>query len=244
MISALLAGWHLHRIWPVVTLLGVFSAACNGKQGSGGTSSDSLQQGTQVPESLTTVVDNGDTLPPPRAPDCPPNRPPGTKGELEACTLGLKFDTLAEAGDQQRLLVVNQVEGLPCQDNPARRCRYGPLAKIEPLKNAHKFTAADIREGRIIARLSIQGGQEGYPKLNLVPGHLTYWWVQRDSSARGGKSVYVSDSIVQDRPMTSKPQVLDARDRPPGSFKQALARWLWVPDDEKAQGSCGSASCK
>jgi hypothetical protein len=115
---------------------------------------------------------------------------------------------------------------------------------IEPLKNAHKFTKEQLQEGRIIARLFIEGGPEGYPKLALVPGHKTYWWVQRDAAGRGGKSVYVSDSIAEGVLVRSKPRDLQVYDRTEGTFKQALARWLWVADDETAKGTCGSATCK
>jgi hypothetical protein len=188
-------------------------------------------------------VTDGDTLPPPRDQACPANRPPQTEKELDACVGNLKFDTQAEAGDEQRLLVVNQ-GGSPCPDNSKLMCRHGPLAKIEPLKNAHKFLPEQLREGRIIARLSITNGQEGYPKLNLAPGHKTYWWVQRDASGSGGRSVYVSDSIAQGNLWESKPRDLEVLTVPEGTFKQALARWLWSEDDETAKGTCGSASCK
>ena len=223
------------RVWFGLTLLGALSAACR--------PSDTTPRGPSDPQtSDTSAVTNGDTLPPPRAERCPANRPPQTKEELDECIGNLKFDPEAEAGDAQRLLVVDQ-GGSACPDDQKRTCRFGPLARIEPLRNAHKFTKPQLSEGRIIARLSIDGGQEGYPKLNLAPGHKTYWWVRRDEGT-GGTSVYVSDSIVGGTLLGSKPKPLKVDDRPPGTFSQALVRWLWVPDDETAKGTCGSASCK
>jgi hypothetical protein len=227
---------HLHPGWSAVLLLVALTTACD--------RSDTAPRGpgdAQITD--TSVVTDGDTLTPPLPQDCPPNRPPQTEKELQACVGKLKFDTLPEAGDQQRLLVVDQ-GGSPCPGNSKRMCRHGPLARIEPLQTAHNLTLAQLREGRIIARLSIANGQEGYPKLNLAPGHKTYWWVQRDPSGSGGKSVYVSDSLAAGTLWISKPRELEARNVPVGTFKQALARWLWSEDDETAKGTCGSASCK
>jgi hypothetical protein len=224
---------HLHPGWFAVTLLVALLTGC-GRSDTVPRSSGNAQ---------VTEGTDGDTLPPPRAQGCPANRPPQTEEELKECIGDLKFDEQAEAGDEQRLLVVGQ-GGSPCPDNSKRMCRHGPLARIEPLKNAHKFLPEHLQEGRIIARLSITNGQEGYPKLNLAPGHKTYWWVQRDPSGSGGRSVYVSDSLAAGTLWVSKPRELEARNVPEGTFKQALARWLWSEDDETAKGTCGSASCK
>jgi hypothetical protein len=221
------------EVWFAVALLLTLPAACR--------PSDTVPGGTGTPQTTdTSDAIDGDTLGPPLAAHCP--RPPQNQTELDACIKDLKFDPEPEAGDAQRLLVVDQ-GGSPCPDDPKRTCRFGPLARIEPVVNAHKFTKPQLREGRIIARLSIENGKEGYPKLNLAPGHKTYWWVQRDGDT-GGTSVYVSDSLVGDRPLASKPRPLKVNERPDGTFKQALVRWLWVPDDETAKGTCGSASCK
>jgi hypothetical protein len=225
------------RVWRITVVLGGLSTACQDRSGTvrpGPGGSDTLGRTSGITDSLR---------PPPLAKGCPPNRPPQTASELKACVSNLDFDTLPEVGDEQRLLVMDSQPGSPCPDNQKRICRYGPLAKIEPLKNAHTYSPGEIREGRIIARLSIQGGQEGYPKLSLFPGHKTYWWVLRDESGTGGQSVYISDSISADRPL-AQPRKLQAYDVPAGTFKQALARWLWLPDDETAKGTCGSASCK
>ena len=226
---------HLHHVWFAVLLLVALSTACG--------RSDTAPRGPGDPQtSDTSAVTDGDTLPPPRAAGCLADRPPQTKEELDECLRGLNFDPEAEAGDEQRLLVVDQ-GGSPCPDDQKRTCRFGPLAKIEPVKNAQNLSKPELRKGRIIARLSIEDGQEGYPKLNLAPGHKTYWWVQRDEGT-GGTSVFVSDSISSGRPLASKPRPLKVDERPLGTFKQALVRWLWIPDDETAKGTCGSASCK
>jgi hypothetical protein len=172
------------------------------------------------------------------------NRPPKTKKELDACITNLKFDPQDLAGDEQRLLIIDS-RGSPCPGNTSRRCRHGPRAKIEPLVNAHKLSIDQLRQGRIIAQLTITDGQEGYPKLNLATGHKTYWWVKRDASRSGGESVFISDSVtVGDRLWTSASRKLEVTNVRAGTFTRALARWLWLEEDETAKGTCGSATCK
>jgi hypothetical protein len=223
-----------HQLWFAVTLLLALSAACSRSDKAPGPSGE--------PQTTDTSAVVQDTLGPPLATGCPTNRPPDNETELNACIKDLKFDSEPEAGDAQRLLVLDQ-GGSPCPDDQKRTCRFGPLARIEPVINAHKFTKPELQEGRIIARLSIDSGQEGYPKLSLIPGHMTYWWVRRDTGT-AGTSVYVSDSLTKGIPTASRPKPLKVDERPLGTFKQALVRWLWIPDDETAKGTCGSASCK
>lgn len=228
------------RLCAIAVVLGGLFIACRDRSTDG---SDTLAALPGTADTSKQAASSQDTLPPPLVPPCPTNRPPQNKTELDACVSNLQFDTLPEAGDEQRLLVMDAKQGAPCQDNPDRTCSYGPLAKIEPVKNAHNYTPGQIREGRIIARLFITRGQEGYPKLSLFLGHKTYWWVRRNATGTGGQSVYISDSISAGRPL-AQPRKLEANDVPRGTFKQALARWFWVPDDETAKGTCGQASCK
>jgi len=58
---------------------------------------------------------------------------------------------------------------------------------------AHRYSEEDLREGRIIAKISVpRTERERYPKYGLVPGQVTYWWVRTDASGRRGTSVFVT----------------------------------------------------
>jgi hypothetical protein len=167
---------------------------------------------------------------------CPEKGPPTTRAELKGCVANIRdgFDTNELVGDEQRLML-----NPPCP----RPCTYGPLAKIEPAIGAQDYSDDELREGRIIARLSVRTGEKRYPKLALVPGYFTYWWVQRDSR-QGGVSYFISEAMVGNRLMMTKSDSLkveEYRDRP---FQRAIAGWLWSDMDETAQGTCGSSSCK
>lgn len=166
---------------------------------------------------------------------CPEGGPPTTRAELEACVRPLSFDTHELVGDEQRLMV-----NPPC---PAS-CRYGPLAKIEPAKGAHDYSDGELKQGRIIARLFVRPGETGYPKLALVPGDTTYWWVQKDATGRGGRSVFISHATVGNRLVMTRPRALMVEEYPLGTFKRAIAGWYWLEEDETAKGTCGSATCK
>jgi hypothetical protein len=165
---------------------------------------------------------------------CPDSGPPTTRAELRACVARDTFDTNELVGDEQRLMV-----NPPCPDS----CRYGPLAKIEPTLRAHQYSDDDFRKGRIIARLFVRRDQKGYPKLALVPGYMTYWWVQKDPRARSGTSLYISEAMVGNR-LVTQPGKLEVEPYPLGTFKRAIAGWLWLDDDEVSKGTCGSAVCK
>jgi hypothetical protein len=166
--------------------------------------------------------------------ECPSEGPPTTPAQLKACVGKISFDTLELAGDEQRLMV-----NPPCPGS----CRHGPLAKIEPAKGAHEYSDGDLKQGRIIARLFVRSGEKGYPKLALVPGYTTYWWVQKDATGRGGRSLFISEATVGNRPVTERRR-LEVYSYPEGTFNRAIARWFWLEDDETAKGTCGSATCK
>ena len=164
---------------------------------------------------------------------CPEKGPPTNVAELRACVAKISFDTTDLVGDEQRLMV-----NPPC---PAS-CRYGPLAKIEPAQGAHQYTPGQLRQGRIIARLSVRSGEKGYEKLALVAGYPTYWWVQRDA-AEGGRSLFISEATVGTR-LVTQARALQVEEYPEGAFTRAIAGWVWLDQDETAKGTCGSASCK
>jgi hypothetical protein len=166
---------------------------------------------------------------------CPEGRPPTTRAELDACVGGISFDTAELVGDEQRLMV-----NPPCPSS----CRYGPLARIEPAKGAHQYTDGELTQGRVIARLFVRKGEKGYPKLALTPGDTTYWWVQKSATGRGGKSIFISQATVGGRLLMTKPRELKLEPYAADSFKQSIAGWYWLEDDETAKGTCGTATCK
>lgn len=159
--------------------------------------------------------------------DCPKGAPPSDATQLKACLDGIEFETVPALGDEQRLMVQPR--------------RHGPLTKIEPVLNSHEYSQDDLKEGRIIARFTSGPGEAGYPKLGIVAGQTTYWWVQIDETGRAGRSFYISEG--KGEKLSSTPDQLKV-DPHPGKFKQAVARWVWYEDDEKGQGTCGQACCK
>ncbi|MFL5514447.1 MAG: hypothetical protein ACJ8CN_18650, partial [Gemmatimonadales bacterium] len=85
-------------------------------------------------------------------------------------------------------------------------------------------------------------------------GDTTYWWVQvtkgtdREIYSAGKKdsvgiSVFISTAVNPDSSPVTKTYPLNYVSHK-DKFKQSLARWVWDPDDEKTQGSCGQGCCR
>jgi hypothetical protein len=195
-----------------------------------------------------TVLKNGESTPSPSpttaptlGPGCPRNAPPSSQKELDACLKTLRFDPDTLAGDEQPLLIIDP-QGAPCPGDKSRNCRYGPLARIEPVIGAHQYSETDLSEGRIIAHMFLGPNEtEPYRKFGLTQGQDTYWWVQKKGST--GKSVYITTTgsgrlTVVERKLEVYPYSRESRDR----NRRALARWIWTLEDETTQGSCGSTS--
>jgi hypothetical protein len=183
----------------------------------------------------------------PNLPDgCPENRPAATTAELHTCLAGLQFDELPAAGDRQRLMIYDSGPGPGCPGaDSIHNCRYGPLATVQPLKGAHKFDYGDLEEGRIIARMFVDSGEtQGYPKFNLTPEDTVYWWVQTAAVPDSGRSVFISTATGQHPDSLVSLRRALGYEAHPGAFKQALASWVWDPNDEKVNGSCGSGCCR
>jgi hypothetical protein len=173
---------------------------------------------------------------------CPPNTQPNDTTQLRACLTGIEFDATESIGDEQRLMVIGSGPGtgLPCAGDPTHNCRYGPLAKIEPVKGADTYNNTVLAEGRIIARMFLRAGEtDSYPKFGLVPGDTTYWWVniEKDSS----RFVH---RVSGDADLNITPRGLTRTSHPEGTYEQAFANWVWSETDETANGNCGSACCK
>jgi len=174
---------------------------------------------------------------------CPPGSPPTNTTQLNACLRGIEFDTMEFVGDEQRLMVRElRGRGLPCfgEKDSGFTCRYGPLAKVEPVKGAELYSKEAMAEGRIIARIYLRPREtESYDKFNLAPGDITYWWVkfEPDTSQFIRKSARGAELSLQGRQLSKTPH-------PPGSFQQAFAQWVWDPTDEKLNAGCPGACCK
>jgi hypothetical protein len=173
---------------------------------------------------------------------CPTNAAPSDTAQLNACIKKLQFDQVEAAGDEQRLMVRDTAAGPACHGDTTFSCRYGPLAKIEPVIKAHRRKPAQLNEGRIIARLYLQPGEtESYPKLNLAPNDTTYWWVQRTGDTTAiSRFVRLSAGSVD----LAQEQNIGIEGHPPGTYGQALARFVWNDADEKTQGPCGVGCCR
>jgi hypothetical protein len=181
----------------------------------------------------------------PQVTGCPKDNPPLTPDELKACLATLQFDIDTLAGDEQPLTVIGASTGLPCPGDAARKCRFGPLAKIEPVIGAQNYSESDLKLGRIIARISVDGSQtEGYKKYGLQPGGTTYWWVKTDATGRGGRSVFVTQTRDGKIVLPPVERVLERQPYEKGKEPtRALARWVWTLKDETAKGTCGAAKC-
>jgi hypothetical protein len=117
---------------------------------------------------------------------------------------------------------------------------------IQPEVNSFRYSYKDLEHGRIIAKLYVRGQREGYEKLALAPGRDTYWWVLKDPhkpDSAAGKSVYITHVKGSTDSLPREEYVLQYV-KHVGRFKQSLARWVWDPNDEKAQGSCSQGCCR
>jgi hypothetical protein len=180
------------------------------------------------------------------AKDCPRGVAPSTQAQLDACLKGIAFDTDYEASDEQPLAVITRGSGPPCPGDSTHSltCRYGPLAKIEPVIGAHRYSEDDLREGRIIARLSIDSNQtQEYPKYGLKPGRATYWWVKIGLTQSTDSSYFVTEPRggKMDAPVARK-LMREIYERGIKVYR-AIARWIWTLNDETAKGPCGAAKC-
>jgi hypothetical protein len=176
-------------------------------------------------------------------PGCPAGTAPANTSQLGQCLAGLTFDTVAAVGDEQRLMVRGSGTGAACRGgDTTQTCRHGPLAKIEPVVGAHQRDTTELNGGRIIARLFLRGAEtESYPKLGLTAGDTVYWWVKRISPT---KAISHYMKFSQDSVAATPVDTIDIEVHPPGTFKQALARFIWDDADEKTQGPCGVGCCR
>jgi hypothetical protein len=195
--------------------------------------------------------------PSPPSPDkgCKRGVAPADSAQLAACLKGFDFDTAYEAGDEQPLAVITQGPGAPCPDDSTKShsCRYGPIARIEPVIGAQKYSNKELSEGRFIARITVPSNQvEGYEKYGLVPGGVTYWWVKTNPDGTGGDSYFITRGVdgrvsPKHRNLVREPYEGINKDSTvkydKARIQRAIMRWFWSLEDETAKGSCGSATC-
>jgi hypothetical protein len=148
---------------------------------------------------------------------------------------GLEYDTATGASDRQALAVQKR-PGARCPDE----CEYGALARIQPEIGSVALADADVERGRIIGRI-INEGVKPYDKVNLGARDTVYLWVQQ--TATGPSSRFVS-SDPKRADESAKTRSLTLGDSHPGLYTRAVARWIWVDDDEQAWVGCGTRCCR
>jgi hypothetical protein len=135
------------------------------------------------------------------------------------------FNEYAGAGDVQLL-----------HHDPCPPCTHGPTVALQPQRGSHRYTRAELAQGRVIARL-VNRDSTGYDRYALAPRAVVYWWV--DSTAAGWRSIFVR--TVPDRAAVVSD--LDLRDdHPAGTWGHASAAWLWG-SAEIAWATCGDRGC-
>lgn len=144
-----------------------------------------------------------------------------------------EFDTTREWSDMRRLMI-----GRNCPTE----CKPGPMAWIQPNRNAPRWGQAERDAGEVIARMI---SDSAYAKFNLQyrgPGQrdTVFWAVMKSgdsvisvfhSTTRGTKDLITTTEVTT---------------HGPGFFRGlALARWVWSDKDDMAWGTCdGGACCK
>lgn len=183
----------------------------------------------------------------------------GSPSARVAYAASLRFDSVRGAADEQRL-----VTDTTCDSPRALRatearerarvmgiakaarladstlltaCTVGPRVRVEPESGAYLIGPAGLRTGRIIARL-VNLDSIPYPKLNLQPLGTTYWWV--DSAGPGG---YRSAYVPADTTAPVKWDTLVYHLEKDVRWRQALARFEVVEQDDKLWTACDSLGC-
>ena len=172
-------------------------------------------------------------------PESPPAAPPfaGTRIEeadraaVLAYARAQKFVPIS--GDSQRLML-----GTSCPEG----CRYGPLARIDPVAGTFMLDSAQLAAGRIVARV-VNADTMGYPKFNLGPRDTVYWWIDGRPNGGGYRSVLISSRDDAKLAVDSL-RIHPYPDRQAGfSWKQAQARFLWRDQDEALWIACAVSQC-
>ncbi len=154
----------------------------------------------------------------------------------------LSFVPDPESGDRQGLLLGHYPEN----------ARFGPVATIQPEVHSNAGSVAELRHmGKVIARLQVESiGAQPYPKLGLLPGTTTYWWVRLNpgDTTTTGRSVFITvDGLGHIVSRTSSDLTVHGYG---DKWKhilyrnlQPLARFTWNPADQGTWGTCNGVCC-
>lgn len=147
----------------------------------------------------------------------------------------LVFDETHGIGDEQRLMVID----------PATHAKsFGPQARIEPEVGNATLGGADVRAGRIVARITITKpdfqGNTAYRELGIVD-RVSYLWVEElpgpDGRPRPRAFLLSADSSAR----AALRLELGAHGRRYPNV--ALARWLPDDADDGIWTSCAAECC-
>lgn len=171
--------------------------------------------------------------------EAPPQAPPfaGTAIESVDPAVVLAYaraqNFVPVSGDSQRLML-----GASCPET----CRYGPLARIDPVAGTFLLDSAQLAAGRILARV-VNADTIAYPKFNLGPRDTVYWWIDRPQEGGGYRSVLIS-SRPGAKVAYDSLRIHPYPDRAAGfQWKQAQARFLWRDQDEGLWIACAVSQC-
>jgi len=167
-----------------------------------------------------------------------------TRAQILTYAHALHFDGSDGASDMQRLRIVD-----------SSGAHYGPRVRIEPEVGVVRLTRAQLRRGRIVARM-VNYDTIPYPKLGIPAHGAAYFWM--DSTAKGHwRAVYIPDdtthALVERETGTrtlksAGDSLVHVRDSVivhvnPDSIFRSRARWLWSDADEGTWASCTMTGC-
>ena len=177
----------------------------------------------------------GSEVPPP--PESPPQAPPFA-GPIESAD---RAAVLAYARAQQYVPVSGDSQRLMLGTKCPEACRYGPLARIDPVAGTFLLDSAQLAEGRVVARV-VNADTLGYAKFNLGPRDTVYWWI--DGRPGGGYRSVLISSRADAKLAVDSLRIHPYPERQAGfQWKQAQARFLWRDQDEGLWIACAISQC-
>lgn len=161
-----------------------------------------------------------------------------THSEVLRYARSLTFDGRTGVTDSQALAVA--LPNRPDAKCPAD-CTYGPVASIHPEVGAVALGDAELKAGRIVARI-INADAAPYEKFHLGGRDTVYVWVDVAASPR-------ARLISSDPERFEKQSRRDVRMTPEGPhpdaqrYLQSAARFLWSTEDEHIWITCQPNVC-
>lgn len=158
-----------------------------------------------------------------------PYAPPPFSGSIEPTTReaivgyarSLQFDTTHIGSDTRRITVQGQL---------------GPLATIQAVHGYATQRRGELREGRIIARITSDAAR---PEIGVAQG-TTYWWVHEEADQ------WVATMIPEDprQPIRTLPMRVSPEHGDSGRRSAAQWRWDETSRSDVSWAACGNACCK